>query len=97
MSEEHAAHPYYKVFAWLTFLTILELGWALMFKDASRALLASGLGIMATIKAAMVGLFYMHLKYEGKLLWAAILFPLVLVVVMISGLLPDALAPYSIP
>jgi cytochrome c oxidase subunit 4 len=92
---EHAqiSHPYYKIFGILTVLTIVEIAWAAWFHE-SRALLAGGLGIMAAVKAALVGLYYMHLKYEGKLLWVIALFPLVLVVVMISGLLPDALAPY---
>jgi caa(3)-type oxidase subunit IV len=57
-------------------------------------LLAGGLGVMAAAKAALVGLYYMHLKYEGKLLWVVALFPLTLVVVMIAGFLPDAVAPY---
>ena len=49
---------------------------------------------MAAAKAALVGLYYMHLKYEGKLLWLVALFPLTLVIVMIAGFLPDAIAPY---
>lgn len=92
---EHAqvSHPYYKIFGVLTVLTILEIAWALWFHDA-RAMLAAGLGLMAAAKAALVGLYYMHLKYEGKLLWVVALFPLTLVIVMIAGFLPDAIAPY---
>jgi cytochrome c oxidase subunit 4 len=92
MSEEHAAHPYYKVLAWLTFFTILEIMWSIWFHEhpSGRGLLIAGLSLMAAIKAALVGLYYMHLKYEGKVLWFVIAFPLVLVVVMVAGLLPDA-------
>jgi len=92
MSEEHA-HPYYKVLVWLTFFTILEIMWSVWFQDhpSGRGLLVAGLSLMAAIKAALVGMYYMHLKYEGKVLWCVIAFPLVLVVVMISGLIPDAL------
>jgi cytochrome c oxidase subunit 4 len=90
---EEASHPYYKIFAVLTVLTILEIAWAALFHD-SRGLLASGLGLMAAAKAALVGLYYMHLKYEGKLLWVVALFPVTLVIVMIAGFLPDAVAPY---
>ena len=43
----------------------------------------------------MVGLHYMHLKYERGLIWGAIPFPVVLVAVMIVGFLPDALFPYG--
>jgi len=82
-------HPYYKVFAWLTFFTIAEIVWA-MPEGMPRWLLIAGLGVMATIKAALVGLYYMHLKYEGRLIWTVIVFPVVLVGVMVAGLLPDA-------
>jgi len=87
------SHPYYKVFGILTVLTIAEILWVYVVPH-SQAMLAGGLGLMAAAKAALVGLYYMHLKYEGKLLWVVALFPLVLVVVMIAGFLPDALAPY---
>jgi cytochrome c oxidase subunit 4 len=94
MSEHaQASHPYYRIFGILTVLTIVEIAWASWFHE-SRALLAAGLGLMAAAKAALVALYYMHLKYEGKLLWVVALFPLMLVIVMIAGFLPDALAPY---
>ena len=89
MSSEHAAHPYYKVFVWLTVLTIAEIAWALVLEQ-QRFLLVSGLGLMAAIKAALVGMYYMHLKYEGRIIWFVIAFPIVLVCVMIAGLLPDS-------
>lgn len=96
MSEQHA-HPYYKVFGWLTFFTILEIAWAWLFFEHWDGRLTGVLGLagMALIKAALVGLYYMHLKYEGALIWAAILFPLVLVVVFVAGFLPDAIQPYG--
>ena len=93
MSEEQVSHPYYKVFAWLTALTIAEIAWGLYVQEP-RFLLIAGLSILAAIKAAMVGLYYMHLKYEGKVIWAVILFPVILVGVMIAGLLPDAVGYY---
>jgi len=88
------SHPYYKIFGILTVLTIAEILWVYVVHANSRVMLAGGLGLMAAAKAALVALYYMHLKYEGKLLWVIALFPLVLVIVMISGFLPDALAPY---
>jgi cytochrome c oxidase subunit 4 len=94
MSEHaQASHPYYKIFGILTVLTIAEILWVYVVPH-SRMMLAGGLGLMAAAKAALVGLYYMHLKYEGKLLWIVALFPLTLVIVMIAGFLPDALAPY---
>ena len=93
MSDAQISHPYYKVFAWLTALTIAEIAWGLYVQEP-RFLLIGGLAILAAIKVAMVGLFYMHLKYEGKLIWAVIIFPIILVGVMIVGLLPDAIGYY---
>jgi len=83
-------HPYYKVFAWLTFFTIAEIIWS-MPDGMPRGMLIAGLGVMATIKAALVGMYYMHLKYESKVILTVICFPLILIVVMVSGLLPDAI------
>ncbi|MHC4547465.1 MAG: cytochrome C oxidase subunit IV family protein [Planctomycetota bacterium] len=91
---DHAAAPYYKVFAWLTAFTVAEIAWAIWFLEF-RHVLVIGLGMMAATKAALVGLYYMHLKYERKLIWGVILFPVLLVLVMIVGLLPDSLAPYG--
>ncbi|MHC4818627.1 MAG: cytochrome C oxidase subunit IV family protein [Planctomycetota bacterium] len=91
---EHAPSPYYKIFAWLAAFTIAEIAWAVWFVDF-RIVLILGLGMMAAVKAALVGLYYMHLKYERGLIWGAILFPVVLVVVMVVGFLPDALFPYG--
>jgi cytochrome c oxidase subunit 4 len=91
--QAQASHPYYKIFGILTVLTIAEIAWVFVVPH-SRALLAGGLGLMAAAKASLVGLYYMHLRYEGRLLWVVALFPVVLVIVMISGFLPDAVAPY---
>jgi cytochrome c oxidase subunit 4 len=63
MSEEQVSHPYYKVFAWLTALTIAEIAWGLYVQEP-RFLLIAGLSILAAIKAAMVGLYYMHLRWD---------------------------------
>ena len=89
--DDHAPAPYYKVLAWLTFFTIAEIVWAMPNVGIGRLMLVGGLAIMAATKVIMVLLYYMHLKYEGKLLWGVILFPCLLVVIMIVGLLPDAL------
>ena len=95
MSEAHENHDktYYWIFGWLTLWTIIELWWPTIFDPAGdyRWALLGGLGVMAAIKACLVGYYYMHLKWEGKFIWIAILSPVVLSVVMIVGLLPDAL------
>ena len=92
MSSEHDKHPYYKIFGWLTILTIVEIAWALYV--GNRFLLISGLSLMAGAKAVMVALYYMHLKYENRLILTIVCVPLILVIIMISGLLPDAIGYY---
>ena len=90
MSTDHAHAPYYKVLGALTVLTVAEIVWALPAVGIYRVPLLVGLGVMAAIKAALVGLYYMHLKYEGRILWTVILFPIGLVGIMILGLVWDA-------
>ena len=89
--DAHESHDklYYWIFAWLTFWTVLELGWAEWFVGQSTILIL-GLSLMAGVKAALVGMYYMHLKWETKPIWFTILFPVVLAVIMVIGFLPDA-------
>ena len=95
MSETHENHDktYYWIFGWLTLWTILELWWPSLWEE-QRWLLLGGLCVMAAIKASLVAYYYMHLKWEGRFIWLAILSPVVLSAVMIIGLLPDAIGYY---
>ena len=45
--------------------------------------------LVATIKASLVVLFFMHLKYEQRWWAAFVLFPLLLVMIIIGSNLPD--------
>lgn len=45
--------------------------------------------LIASVKATIVGLFFMHLKYENPLIWIYVVFPIVLVAVMLSGVFID--------
>jgi cytochrome c oxidase subunit 4 len=45
--------------------------------------------IVATTKAALVAMFFMHLKFEGKLVRALIIVPLCLCVILVMALIPD--------
>ena len=44
---------------------------------------------VASCKAFLVAYFFMHLKYENKLLWIYALFPFVLLAILIGGVLTD--------
>jgi cytochrome c oxidase subunit 4 len=44
---------------------------------------------VATIKALLVMLFFMHLKYESKITWVYVIFPIALVAIMVAGVYSD--------
>src|SRR5215213_175091 len=47
--------------------------------------------LVASIKATLVAMFFMHLKFEGKLIYLIFFVPLVLCVLLIVALIPDVL------
>jgi cytochrome c oxidase subunit 4 len=67
---------YWAIFAALAILTGLEVG--LVKVPLARGLMISGLIGLALVKAALVGLFYMHLKSETKWLKATVAVPMCL-------------------
>ncbi len=46
---------------------------------------------IASVKASLVALFFMHLKYESKLLWFMITIPLFLLAILLALPLVDVL------
>jgi cytochrome c oxidase subunit 4 len=68
---------YFKVFAALFALTVLEVIVANPKLGISRTLVGIALVGMAVTKAAMVGFFYMHLKHETKILKYTVAIPMV--------------------
>lgn len=45
--------------------------------------------LIASVKAGIVGLFFMHLKYENPMIWLYVSFPLILLAIMLTGLFID--------
>jgi cytochrome c oxidase subunit 4 len=45
--------------------------------------------VIASIKASLVVLIFMHGKYENKILWTYIIIPFVLLAIMIGGVFTD--------
>lgn len=45
--------------------------------------------LVASVKAGLVTLFFMHLKYESPITWLYVLFPIVLLMVMLGGIFID--------
>jgi cytochrome c oxidase subunit 4 len=84
--ESHA--PYLKVWAALAVLTLIEYFYARIFKD-SFGLLVIGLLFWAIIKAALVGWYFMHLKFEGKWVYGMLVPAGILAVILTTALMPD--------
>jgi len=45
--------------------------------------------LVASVKASLVALFFMHLRYESKLVWGFALTPVFFLVLIIAGTLLD--------
>ena len=85
---EHQEPNYMAIFGWLTVLTIAEVAVAVV--SLPRMVTVVSLVAMALTKAALVGAFFMHLKFERKTLAAIAITPLVLCVFLLLMLMPDA-------
>ncbi len=67
----------------LTFITV----WIAQFNFGNWNIVVAML--VASVKAGLVTLFFMHLKYENKITWLYVLFPVVLLFIMIGGVFTD--------
>ena len=47
--------------------------------------------VIASLKASLVALYFMHLRYENRLVWAFALVPLFFLALIIFGTLSDTL------
>ena len=80
---------YFVVFFWLFVLTVLEIAVTYLHAAISRFAVGCMLVLLAGTKAAMVGLYYMHLVHEKKTLMYIAITPAILCVWLIFMLLPD--------
>ncbi len=87
MATAHAEPNYIGVFWWLLALTILEI--AVIYMPMARLIIVILLVGMALSKAALVGMYFMHLKFERLTLGAIAITPLILCVFLILMLFPD--------
>ena len=68
--------PYMRVFAFLVLLTVVEV--AVAFVLSASAAKVPLLIALAIAKAALVAMYYMHLRFEGRVLRAIAVFPFIL-------------------
>lgn len=74
-------HPYMKVFGWLVILTIIEVTPIMTeilfgFSPVPHFIWVPVLLVLAVIKASLVALYYMHLRYDKPWLAWLLLAPL---------------------
>ena len=95
MAEHHSESLYHKIFWYLLVLTILEVIVALVpFARLVKGILLVG---MALGKAALVAMFFMHLRFERVTLGVIAFTPLVICVFLVFMLTPDLGASNRIP
>ncbi len=87
MADTHAEPNYMTIFWWLLALTILEIG--VIYLDIHRMFVIILLVGFALAKAALVAMYFMHLKFEKATLAMIAVTPLIICVFLILMLLPD--------
>lgn len=89
----HVAHAnrkrYWVVWLYLLVLTIAEVG-VVSIGTLAKAWVVSALVLLAVVKAALVGLFYMHLVHETNVLRWSVVVPMVSPVVYAVVLIAEA-------
>ena len=85
---EHHKSNYMGVFLWLVVLTAGEVG--IIYLPIPRLAIGILLVGFALSKAALVALYFMHLRFEKPVLGLIALTPLVLCVFLTLMLLPDS-------
>ena len=83
-------HPvnYLAIFITLVVLTVVTVGVAFLGikQEWQKVLLALAI---ASVKASFVVLYFMHLKFEGKLIYLVLAVPVFLCIVLVIALIPD--------
>src|SRR4051812_31661504 len=84
----HHKVNYLAIFGLLIALTVVTVVVALVHLESELTKVLVALTI-ASIKAAFVALYFMHLKFEGKLIYLILLIPVFLSIVLVVALIPD--------
>jgi cytochrome c oxidase subunit IV len=89
MADSHAKHgpSYMAIFWYLAVLTVVEI--AVIFAPLPRMAIGVLLVALASAKATMVALYFMHLRVETKTLGYIALTPIAIGALLVLVLLPD--------
>ena len=91
-SDTHQIPNYMAIFWWLLGLTIAEVAWAVI-PHRSELILASGIVGFAVIKAVLVALYFMHLKFERKTMGILFASTLILGCILVSVGIAELVLP----
>ena len=84
-------HPNYMAIFWyLAILTVVEL--AVIFMPLSKFTIGGLLCALALGKAALVAMYFMHLRFETRTLGMIAIVPLAIATLLVFVLLPDGFA-----
>jgi cytochrome c oxidase subunit 4 len=78
------------VFVWAALLILTFVTWRVSFIPLGLMNVTVAM-LIASLKASLVALFFMHLRYENRLVWAFALIPLGFLSLIIFGTLVDVL------
>jgi cytochrome c oxidase subunit 4 len=84
----HEEPNYMAIFYWLFALTVVEIG--VIYLPLAKVAIAVLLIGLATSKASLVALYFMHLRFERRTLGMIALTPPLLLVLLVLALFPDA-------
>ncbi len=93
MTEAHKVPNYMAIFWWLAGLTVVEVGYSTILPHEHKALLIIGLVGFAAIKASLVALFFMHLRFERKSLGIIVTSTLILGCILVGVGMAEHLLP----
>ena len=93
-SEGHDNKTYILIWGALIILTVITVSASYIHFGIFNIVIAL---VIASIKASLVALFFMHLKYEDKITWAFALYPLFLLAILISSGLIDLFFSSGLP
>ena len=90
---EHKTPNYMAIFWWLAGLTVVEVGYSSLLPHSHKAALILGLVGFAAVKASMVALYFMHLRFERKSLGIIVASTLILGCILVSVGIGEAILP----
>ncbi|MBI4562576.1 MAG: cytochrome C oxidase subunit IV family protein [Candidatus Rokubacteria bacterium] len=87
MAKTHKSPNYMAIFWWLFALTVFEIG--VIYLPAAKVVIVILLVSLAVSKASLVGMYFMHLRFERVTLGLIAVTPLLMGALLVFLLIPD--------